>query len=269
MLLRLLFMHGRTPGRPRTKFRWRGDGVSRIEGLSDAVFGFAITLVAISLEVPRTAVELLHNAVGFLPFVASFLVLFFVWRAQFEFFRRYGLEDEATIWLTGMLLVFVLSLIYPLKFLLNVFADALVAGDVAKDRLRLEQLPSVLALYAGSLTGIATAFTLLYRHALRLKESLELTELETFETRAMVLRWIRLATIGGVILLWCAVLGLLGDHVRARDGVFSAVLQGGALLIGATSVLQLVLRRRIERDRETLIARLGAEPSLSPVTTPD
>jgi hypothetical protein len=24
-------------------FRWRGDGVSRIEGLSDAVFGFALT----------------------------------------------------------------------------------------------------------------------------------------------------------------------------------------------------------------------------------
>ena len=201
MLLRLLSTHPRTSGRTRTNFRWRGDGVSRIEGLSDAVFGFAITLVAVSLEVPRTAVELLHAAAGFVPFVISFLVLFFVWRAQFEFFRRYGLEDETTIWLTGMLLVFVLSLIYPLKFLLNVFADALAAGDVAKDRLRLEQLPAVLALYAGSLTGIAVAFVLLYRHALGLKGRLELTELEVFETGAMTHRWIRLATIGGAILL--------------------------------------------------------------------
>jgi uncharacterized membrane protein len=266
MLLRLLFMRGRTSGRSRTAFRWRGDGVSRIEGLSDTVFGFAITLVAISLEVPRTAVELLHNAVGFVPFVVSFLVLFFVWRAQFEFFRRYGLEDEATIWLTGMLLVFVLSLIYPLKFLLNVFTDAVVAGDVAKDRLRLEQFPSVLALYAGSLTGISTAFALLYRHAFVLREQLALTELEAFETRATRHRWIRLALIGAAILVWCVVLTSLGDHLRARDGVFWAVLRGGALIIIVTSASQLFLKRRLERDRDALHARLAVEDPLASST---
>src|SRR4051812_2094902 len=157
MLLRLLFMHGASTGRRRTAFRWRGDGVSRIEGLSDAVFGFAITLVAVSLEVPRTAAELMHNALGFIPFVASFLMLFFFWRTQFEFFRHYGLEDEQTIWTTGLLLVSVLFLIYPLKFLFAVFSDALMAGDVAKDRLRFEQFPGVLALYALGFLGVATA----------------------------------------------------------------------------------------------------------------
>ena len=34
-------------------FRWRGKEISRIEGLSDAVFGFAITLLVVSLEVPK------------------------------------------------------------------------------------------------------------------------------------------------------------------------------------------------------------------------
>ncbi len=36
------------------KFRWRGREISRIEGLSDAVFAFAITLLVVSLEVPET-----------------------------------------------------------------------------------------------------------------------------------------------------------------------------------------------------------------------
>ncbi len=36
-----------------TRFRLRGLEVSRIEALSDAVFGFAITLLVVSLEVPR------------------------------------------------------------------------------------------------------------------------------------------------------------------------------------------------------------------------
>jgi uncharacterized membrane protein len=263
MLLHSLFTNRAASRRSRAQFRWRGDGVSRIEGLSDAVFGFAITLVAISLEVPRTAAELLHNAAGLVPFLASFLVLFFVWRAQFEFFRRYGLEDEATIWLTGMLLVFVLSLIYPLKFLLNVFADAVVAGDVPKDRLRLEQLPGVLALYAVGLTGIAVAFALLYRHAYRLRDGLGLSELETFETSAAQRRWVRVTLIGGSILVWCAVLILIGDHLRARDGVFRAVMRGGALVIMVNALSQLVLRRRLDRDRDALIARLGGDPSLS------
>ena len=32
-------------------FRWRGGEIARIEGLSDAVFAFAVTLLIVSLEV--------------------------------------------------------------------------------------------------------------------------------------------------------------------------------------------------------------------------
>ena len=47
------------------KFRWRSHEVSRTEGLSDAVFGFAITLLVVSLEVPRTFSELMYAMRGF------------------------------------------------------------------------------------------------------------------------------------------------------------------------------------------------------------
>jgi len=44
-------------------FRWRSHEISRIEGLSDAVFGFAITLLVVALEVPQTFDELLERGV--------------------------------------------------------------------------------------------------------------------------------------------------------------------------------------------------------------
>src|SRR5687767_7346394 len=78
-------------------FRWRGDGVSRIEGLSDAVFGFAITLLVVSVDVPTSFAALRELMRGFLAFAATFATLVFLWYAQYKFFRRFGLEDTTTI----------------------------------------------------------------------------------------------------------------------------------------------------------------------------
>ena len=82
-------------------FRWRGGEISRLEGLSDAVFAFAVTLLVVSLEVPETFDELLRVLRGFFAFAVCFAILFWVWHDHYRFFRRYGLVSIAIVEVGG------------------------------------------------------------------------------------------------------------------------------------------------------------------------
>jgi uncharacterized membrane protein len=93
--------------------------VTRIEAFSDAVFGFALTLLVVSLEVPRTFDDMMANVRALPAFAASFAILLLIWQEHHNFFRRYGIHDGVTIWINGLLLFVVLFYVYPLKFLMT------------------------------------------------------------------------------------------------------------------------------------------------------
>src|ERR1700744_2833608 len=108
----------------KNTIRWRSHEPSRLETFSDAVFAFAVTLIIVSLEVPKTFDELFETMKGFLSFGVCFGILFLIWNNQNMFFRRYGLNDAYTITLNGILLFVVLTYTYPLKFLFTlIFSD--------------------------------------------------------------------------------------------------------------------------------------------------
>ena len=107
-------------------FRWRAHDVSRIEGLSDTVFGFAITLLVVSLEVPSTSQELFNALRGFFAFAICFAVLYMQWSHHYLYFRRFGLDDGFTIRLNAVFLFLVLFYVYPLKFVFTYLVDGLL-----------------------------------------------------------------------------------------------------------------------------------------------
>src|SRR5262249_84666 len=56
---------------PEPHFRWRGGEITRLEGFTDAVFAFAVTLLVVSLEVPQTFEEPILAMKGFVAFAIA------------------------------------------------------------------------------------------------------------------------------------------------------------------------------------------------------
>ena len=82
----------------------RGREVTRLEGFSDAVFGFALTLLVVSLEVPESFPALKQTLSGFLPFAATFAVVSWIWFEHYLFFLHFKVEDHLTVLFNLMLL---------------------------------------------------------------------------------------------------------------------------------------------------------------------
>src|ERR1043166_3258597 len=156
------------------RFRWRSHEVSRTEGLSDAVFGFAITLLVVSLEVPKTYGELMQTMRGFGAFAISFSLLFIVWYNQYKFFRRYGLQDNLTMVLNGVLLFVVLFYVYPLKFVFSLMVNLFTGGrgDIVLTNGAVEhmventdQVAKLMMIFGAGYVAVFGVFVLLYWHA--------------------------------------------------------------------------------------------------------
>ncbi len=153
------------------------------------MFAFALTLLVVSLEVPKSFTELVGAMKGMIAFAFCFAVLFGLWSKHHTFFRRYALEDASTKALTACLLFVVLAYVYPLKFLsllavssgLGIDRGAIVGMFTRGSEIG--QVRGLFLLYGGGLFLMSFLFYLFYRYALSRRRELELTEIEIFDTQ--------------------------------------------------------------------------------------
>ena len=145
--------------------------VTRLEGFSDAVFGFAITLLVVSLEVPATFDDLMVAFRGLPVFAITFAMLLLVWHEHHSFFRQFGPQDGVTIWLNGLLLFVVMVYIYPLKFLFAMIAGfrGEVRNGLPTSMIRVDQVVPLMVMYGLGFAAIFAVLALMYLHAARLE----------------------------------------------------------------------------------------------------
>jgi uncharacterized membrane protein len=209
-------------------FRVRGVQPGRLENFSDAIFGLALTLLTVSLEVPRSYAELTDTLMAFPGFAFTFVALFALWQQHVRFFRRYDLNDGVTIALNGVLLFAVLFYVFPLKFAMNI---AFGSGSEGVGR---DGREMVIALCLAGAGVVSLVFAALHARAYQLRATLDLAAREAALTRLESLK----GCAAGAVVIGCAV---------------AAVAVPRFALVGFVAVVPLAVmsrraRARIRRD---------------------
>lgn len=185
-------------------FRLRGMGMTRIETFTDAAFAFALTLLVVSLDIPGSYDELIAALRQVPAFALSAVLLMVFWAGHHTWSRRYGLDDWQTIVLSCLLVFTMLVYVYPLKFLFRATMEYLsYALGLARssETFLLGSLGNVndlFVIYGIGYIAMCASIILLNLHAWRLRDDLELSELERYDTRAEIGAW---AIVGGAGLL--------------------------------------------------------------------
>lgn len=193
-------------------FRYRGLQSSRLENLTDAVFGFSITLLVISSQVPQSYLELQTSMYGFFGFIFCTMLLLGLWDNHSNFFLHYGLQDSITKLLNALFLFVLLFYVYPLKYLFSYLGTAMYVrlklffGDRSDAmKLVLEQLQEAdlntyewkdLTLRFGfGLFLIYLTLGLMHFNAYRKREELNLDHREVFITKTFMLSFFLLVLV--------------------------------------------------------------------------
>lgn len=231
------------PGR-HEHIKWRSHEILRIEGFSDAVFAFAMTLLVISLEVPRTFSELAERMTGMIGFGICFIFLFQIWTTQYVFFRQYHLKDQVTINLNALLLFMVLFYVYPLKFLFAMLTtgDTFTEhGHIVHAFANFGEVRSLMIIYGVGFCMVYLVFALLYINAWKRRDDLRLRAIESFHTLTEVYKNLVLVAVGMVTII-CVL--LVPDRMSGMTGMLY-------MLIGPSLGIYFNVRRKQLKQRFT------------------
>lgn len=190
-------------------FRLRGLNMTRLEGFVDATFAFAITMLIIAgQQVPDDVAALLAAFRDVPAFAASIAVLAIFWKGHWLWSRRFGLEDNISIYISWAMIFTMLIYVYPLKVVFGGMFYLLSggrAGHVATVH-DITQGRQLFAAYALGFGAIALEILLLNWRAWHLREPLRLNAEEQVLTRAAVTGWSVPALVALLSLIFALVL---------------------------------------------------------------
>lgn len=164
------------------RINYRGANASRLDNVTDAVFGIAITLLIFNMANPNSFEDLIGFAKTLPAFLLSISFLLLIWNEHFRFSEIYTLNDTGLIIFNTIFLAMIIFFVYPLRFLALYMTGFLFQTDLGAS-IQPGQMHYLMIFYGLAIFGLYFIIYLFYARAMQLKSSLNLNDYEIFLTR--------------------------------------------------------------------------------------
>ncbi|MEZ5041680.1 MAG: TMEM175 family protein [Saprospiraceae bacterium] len=199
------------------RISYRGENASRLDNLTDAVFGIAITLLIFNLTNPNSFADLLTFTKTLPAFLISISFVVLIWNEHVGFSEIYTLNDTRLTILNTIFIALVIFYVYPLRFLTLFLTNFFFRTDINVS-IQGDQVPYLMIYYGFVAFALYLVLYLFYHRALTLKKELRLNAFEEFYTssqkkRMLIMLAVPLASISSTIILnkfsfiWASVAG--------------------------------------------------------------
>ncbi|MCH7403332.1 TMEM175 family protein [Belliella kenyensis] len=210
------------------RIAYRGQNASRLDNLTDAVFGIAITLLIFNLTNPNSFEDLLTFTKTLPAFLISISFIILIWNEHLYFSEVYTLNDSMLAFLNTIFIALIIFYVYPLRFLTLYLTNYFFYTDIAVT-IEGNQVPSLMIYYGFIAFALYFILFLFYQRAFKIKHELALNEFEVFYTSSQ--RW-RLFIMFSIPLL-----SILVTLVINRYSFIWASLAGGLVYLLYTPLI--------------------------------
>lgn len=200
------------------RVNYRGKNTSRLDNLTDAVFGIAITLLIFNLANPNSFEALLTFTKTLPAFLISISFVLLIWNEHLGFSEIYTLNDSILTMLNTIFIALVIFYVYPLRFLTLFLTNFFFNTDV-NVIIQADQAPYLIVYYGLATFALYFILYLLYQRASALKYELNLNSFELFFTSWQKKRMLIMFTV--------PILSILLTLIIMEFSVIWAAIVGG------------------------------------------
>ncbi len=164
------------------KLNYRGESTTRLDNLTDAVFGIAITLLIFNISDVTTLEALLEFAKSFPALLLGIVFLLIIWDEHVSFSKVYSTQNQMVKILNVFFIALVIFYVYPLKFLLNLITS-LFFSNSNQIITESNEIPLLMIYYGLVIFFIYIVIYLFYLSVLKQKDRYSLTNYELLYTK--------------------------------------------------------------------------------------
>lgn len=210
------------------RINYRGSNASRLDNLTDAVFGIAITLLIFNLSNPNSFTELLEFTKTLPAFTLSIGFLMLVWREHLRYSEVYTLNYPGIIFLNTIFIALVIFYVYPLRFLSLFLTSIFFNLDVGLS-IEEAQVPYLMIYYGFVVFGLYFVMFLFYYRSYKMRDIIGLSAFELFYTRSQMVKLFIMFVIPLISIVIIFMVKQYSFALAASLGGFTYALYGPAI----------------------------------------